>query len=377
MKKIQMVDLNSQYRKLRKEIDQAVQQVIDSSAFIKGPDVRQFENELSEYLDVKHVIACGNGTDALQIALMALDLKPGDEVITSNFTFISTIEVIAVLGLVPVLVDVRPDTFNIDPREIKKAITSNTKAVIPVHIFGQCAKMEEIMNIAEANDLSVVEDCAQAIATSYIFKNGDRKKAGTIGDIGCTSFFPSKNLGCFGDGGAIYSNNDELADRLRKTANHGTGVKYHHSMVGVNSRLDTLQAAVLRVKLKKLDDYTRARQQVAAFYNEAFKDNPAVTIPYHATSYTEHGYHQYTLLLNGIDRSEFQDYLRSKDIPTMVYYPVPFHLQEAYQYLPYKKGDFPVTEDICNRVVSLPMHTEMDEEQLEFIVRHVLKFLHI
>jgi len=374
MKKIQMVDLHAQYLSIKREVDEAIQRVIDSSAFIKGPDVKAFESELAQYLNVGHAIACGNGTDALQIALMAMDLKPGDEVITSNFTFISTIEVIAVLGLKPVLVDIDPKTYNIDPEKIKEAITDKTKAIIPVHIFGQCANMEEIMNIAKKNGLSVIEDTAQAIATDYYLPDGKSQKAGTLGDVGCTSFFPSKNLGCFGDGGAMYTNDDNLAEKLRMIANHGTRVKYHHSSVGVNSRLDTLQAAILRVKLKYLDKYTLERQKVAAYYDQSLSGIENIVTPYKAEQRTTHIYHQYTLLLKEVNREDFRDYLKDKGVPTMVYYPVPFHLQEAYQYLPYEKGDFPVTENVCRNVVSLPMHTEMDDEQMGYITDQIIKY---
>ncbi len=369
-----MVDLHAQYLSIKREVDEAIQRVIDSSAFIKGPDVKAFESELAQYLNVGHAIACGNGTDALQIALMAMDLKPGDEVITSNFTFISTIEVIAVLGLKPVLVDIDPKTYNIDPEKIKEAITDKTKAIIPVHIFGQCANMEEIMNIAKKNGLSVIEDTAQAIATDYYLPDGKSQKAGTLGDVGCTSFFPSKNLGCFGDGGAMYTNDDNLAEKLRMIANHGTRVKYHHSSVGVNSRLDTLQAAILRVKLKYLDKYTLERQKVAAYYDQSLSGIENIVTPYKAEQRTTHIYHQYTLLLKEVNREDFRDYLKDKGVPTMVYYPVPFHLQEAYQYLPYEKGDFPVTENVCRNVVSLPMHTEMDDEQMGYITDQIIKY---
>ena len=373
MKQIKMVDLEGQYLKIKKEVDKEIADGITSTAFINGPKVKEFQKNLENYLGVKHVIPCGNGTDALQVAMMALDLKPGDEVITTTFTFIATAEVIALLGLTPVLVDVLPDTFNIDPIAIEKAITSKTKAIVPVHLFGQCADMDAIMNIAEKHNLFVIEDNAQAIGADYTFNNGTKKKAGAIGDIGCTSFFPSKNLGAYGDGGAIFTDDAQLAEQLRVIVNHGMKVRYYHDLIGVNSRLDSMQAAILNIKLKHLDEYAAARNKAADFYNKAFASNPKLTAPFIAKS-TNHVFHQYTLVTNGIERNELQKHLMSKDIPAMIYYPVPMHLQKAYNDPRYKSGDFPISEDLANRVISLPMHTELDEEQLEYIVKGVLEF---
>jgi UDP-2-acetamido-2-deoxy-ribo-hexuluronate aminotransferase len=374
MKKIQMVDLKSQYLNMKEEIDQAVINVIESTAFINGPAVKNFQEDLEKYLGVKHVIPCANGTDALQVSMMALGLKPGDEVIAPSFTFVATAEVIALLGLVPVLVDVTPDTFNIDPAAILKAITPKTKAIVPVHLFGQCADMEAIMDIAKKHNLFVIEDNCQAIGADYIFADGTKKKAGTIGHVGCTSFFPSKNLGCYGDGGAIFTNDDELANQLRIVVNHGMTVRYYHDLIGVNSRLDSIQAAILNIKLKRLDAYCAARNKAAAYYSNAFKNNPKLTAPVISKNST-HVFHQYTLLTDNIDRAKLQEYLNSKDIPAMIYYPVPMHLQKAYLDPRYKAGDFPVTEDLSRRVISLPMHTELDEEQLQHITSSVLEFV--
>lgn len=375
MKKIQMVDLKSQYEKMKSEIDNAVINVIESCAFINGPEVKNFQNDLEKYLGVKHVIPCANGTDALQVAMMALGLKPGDEVIAPSFTFVATAEVIALLGLTPVLVDVRPDTFNIDLAAIEKAITPKTKAIVPVHLFGQCAQMEEIMAIAKKHNLFVIEDNCQAIGTDYIFSNGQKQKAGTIGHVGCTSFFPSKNLGCYGDGGAIFTNDDQLAAQLRIIVNHGMTVRYYHDLIGVNSRLDSIQAAILKIKLKYLDNYIKARQQAADYYDKAFANHAKLITPYRAKEYTTHVFHQYTLITKNIDRTKLQEYLQTKDIPAMIYYPVPMHLQKAYLDSRYKKGDFPVTEALAASVVSLPMHTELDEEQLNYITQHILEFI--
>jgi len=374
MKKIQMVDLKSQYEKIKTEVDKGIQEVIDSCAFINGPAVRDFQSDLEKYLNVKHVIPCANGTDALQVAMMALGLKPGDEVITVSFTFIATAEVIALLGFTPVLVDVEPDTFNISTDSLRKAITPKTKAIVPVHLFGQCANMEEIMEIAKENNLYVIEDACQAIGAEYIFKDGSRKKAGTIGHIGCTSFFPSKNLGCYGDGGAIFTNDDELAKQMRVVVNHGMVVRYYHDYIGVNSRLDSIQAAVLRVKLQYLDEYAKARNYAASFYNKAFENHPKIKTPVTAP-YSTHVFHQYTLVLTDVDRNELQSYLASKEIPAMIYYPVPLHMQKAYIDPRYKEGDFPVTEKLCSSVISLPMHTELDDEQLKYITDSVLEFI--
>ncbi len=375
MRKIHMVDLKSQYEKLRDEINTGIQEVIDSAAFINGPAVKSFQSDLEQYLGVKHVIPCANGTDALQVSMMALGLEPGDEVITVSFTFIATAEVIALLRLTPVLVDCDPRTFNLDPEAIRKAITPKTKAIVPVHLFGQCAPMEEILAIAEEYGLYVIEDACQAIGADYRFSDGRVKKAGTMSDVGCTSFFPSKNLGCYGDGGAIFTDNDELAAQLRVVVNHGMTVRYYHDYIGVNSRLDSIQAAVLRTKLKHLDAYAAARRGAADFYDREFAGNPHLTIP-HRAPFSSHVFHQYTLLTDGIDRAGLQQYLASKDIPAMIYYPVPLHMQKAYQDPRYSEGDFPVTEALARSVISLPMHTELDEEQLKYITSSVLEYIH-
>lgn len=373
MEPIRMVDLNSQYLKIKNQIDKAVIDVVESTAFINGPEVKAFQADLEKYLDVKHVIPCANGTDALQIAMMALGLKPGDEVITASFTYVATAEVIALLQLTPVLVDVHPDTTNIEPDAIRKAITPKTKAIVPVHLFGQCADMEPIMEIAREYNLHIVEDTAQAIGADYTFKNGTTKKAGTIGTIGCTSFFPSKNLGCYGDGGAIFTNDDELAGKLRMIANHGQSVQYVHDSIGVNSRLDSIQAAILRIKLHDLDNYAKARNAAAAYYDKAFVNNPKIKTPTRAAN-SSHVFHQYTLQLGDVDRSALREHLASKDIPAMIYYPIPLHMQKAYTDPRYKEGDFPVTEALCKCVISLPMHTELTEEQLKYITESVLEF---
>jgi len=373
MKQINMVDLRTQYHRIKDEIDTAIQDVLESTAFIKGPQVKEFSAHLSEYLNVKHVTPCGNGTDALQIALMALDLKPGDEVITPDFTFISTAEVIKLLGLKPVMVDVNRSDFNISVEKLQEAITENTKVIIPVHLFGQCANMDEINRIARENNLFVIEDAAQTLGADY-YTGESYKKAGTLGDIGCTSFFPSKNLGCYGDGGAIYTNNDDYADKISTIANHGSHVKYYHSRVGVNSRLDTLQAAILDVKLQYLDQYNQARQKAADFYNRELKGIDRITLP-EVTGNSNHIYHQYTLKLEkGVNRDDFKAYLKSKGIPSMVYYPVPMHLQEAFNEGEYTEGDFPVSEELCRSVLSIPMHTELDEEQLKYITETIKRY---
>ncbi|MCD4793899.1 MAG: DegT/DnrJ/EryC1/StrS family aminotransferase [Bacteroidales bacterium] len=373
MKRIQMVDLKTQYLKIKNEIDSSILEVIESTSFINGPKVKEFQKNLEEYLDVKHVIPCANGTDALQIALMALGLKPGDEVITANFTFIATVEVVALLGLKLKFVDADPETFNLDPVQIEKAVTQKTKAIVPVHLFGQAADMEKIMQIADKHKLYVIEDTAQAIGADYTFSNGVTKKAGTIGNIGTTSFFPSKNLGGYGDGGALYTNDDDLAAKLRQITNHGSKIKYYHDEIGVNSRLDSVQAAILNVKLKYLDDYAKARQKVADHYDSAFSGHPNIIIPKRNEQST-HVFHQYTVQLKDIDRDKMKEYLNSKGIPAMIYYPFPLHLQKAYKYLAYKENDFPVTERLCKTVLSLPMHTEMENEQLEFISETVLEY---
>jgi len=374
MKKIQMVDLRSQYLKIKEEIDTGIQEVIDSCAFVNGPAVKGFQSDLEQYLGVKHVIPCANGTDALQVSMMALGLKPGDEVITTSFTFIATAEVIALLGLTPVLVDVEPDTFNIDPEAVEKAVTPKTKAIVPVHLFGQCANMEALQKIADKNNLFIIEDACQAIGADYLFSDGSKKKAGAIGEIGCTSFFPSKNLGCYGDGGAIFTNDDKLAEEMRSVVNHGMKVRYYHDIIGVNSRLDSIQAAILRVKLQRLDNYADERRRAADYYDNAFKDYPQLQIPSRWDKST-HVFHQYTLVTNDIDREALQQYLMSKDVPAMIYYPVPLHLQKAYLDPRYKEGDFPVTEMLSHKVISLPMSTELDEEQLAHITSSVIEFL--
>lgn len=363
-----MVDLQSQYQKIKGDVDAAIMNVLDSAAFINGPEVKQFETELQEYLNVKHVIPCGNGTDALQIALMALGLEPGDEVITADFTFAATVEVIDLLKLNSVLVDVDYDTFTIDTEKLKAAITPKTKAIIPVHLFGQCANMDEIMAIAKEHNLYVVEDTAQAIGAEY-----KGQKAGTIGHIGCTSFFPSKNLGCYGDGGAIFTNDDDIAHRLRGIVNHGMYKRYYHDEVGVNSRLDSVQAAVLRRKLPFLDEYNAARNKAAAYYSEAFKDIDALITPSKGED-TTHVFHQYTLRVTNGKRNELQAFLTEKEIPAMIYYPVPLRKQKAYDNGHYNDADFPNTNKLVEEVMSLPMHTELEEEQLVYITSAVREF---
>jgi dTDP-4-amino-4,6-dideoxygalactose transaminase len=373
MKKIQMVDLQSQYYKIKNEVDNAVSNVMDSAAFINGPEVKSFQNELESYLDVKHVIPCANGTDALQIALMALDLKEGDEIITADFTFAATVEVIHLLNLKSVLVDVDYDTFTISTEAIKKAITPKTKAIIPVHLFGQCANMEEILKIAEQHNLYVIEDNAQAIGAEFTFSDGSVKKAGTMSTVGTTSFFPSKNLGCYGDGGAVFTNNDELAHRLRGIVNHGMYERYYHDEVGVNSRLDSIQAAILRKKLPHLDNYNEARNRAADYYDEAFAGHEHILTPKRAENST-HVFHQYTLrILNG-KRNDLQKFLTEKEIPAMIYYPVALRKQKAY-YQESNDADFVNTDKLLDEVISLPMHTELDEEQLKYIADAVLEFM--
>lgn len=370
MRKIQMVDLQSQYQRLKHDIDAGIQAVIDTAAFVKGPQVTTFGEHLQTYTGAKHVIPVGNGTDALQIALMALGLKPGDEVITPTFTFIATAEVVALLGLTPVVVDVDWETMNISVEAIRKAITPKTKAIVPVHLFGQCADMEAILQLAKEHNLFVVEDACQAIGAQYTFSNGTVKQAGTMGEIGCTSFFPSKNLGCYGDGGALFTNDDELAAKIVCIANHGMQVRYHHDYIGVNSRLDSIQAAILDAKLPHLDEFISARRAAAARYDEAFRDCPQVLIPGRSKVST-HVFHQYTLRVVGANRDEIKAKLNSQDIPAMIYYPIPLHLQKAYQDPRYKEGDFPVAERLSACVLSLPMHTELDNEQLDFIISAV------
>lgn len=373
MKEIRMVDLKGQYEKIQEEIDNAVLDVIRSTAYINGPEVQKFKEELGNYLGVKHVIPCANGTDALQVSMMALDLKPGDEVITSAFTFIATAEVIELLKLKPVFVDVDPETFNIIPGEIEKAITPKTKAIVPVHLFGQSVNMQKIMDISRKHNLFVIEDACQSIGASYNFPNGEKKKTGAIGHTGCTSFFPSKNLGCYGDGGAIFTNDDEIADKLSVVVNHGMKKRYYHDLVGVNSRLDSIQAAILRIKLKYLDQYAHARRKAADLYDKGLANNPNIKTPVRS-QFSDHVFHQYTLITDGIDRDKLQEYLKEKNIPNAVYYPVPLHLQKAFQQSGFKQGDLPVTEDLSHKVLSLPMHTELDEEQVNYITSTINEF---
>ena len=372
--KIQMVDLKGQYQKIKTEVDAAMNEVISSTSFINGPAVKEFQSDFETYLNIKHVIPCANGTDALQIAMMALDLKQGDEVITANFTYVATAEVIGLLGLSPVLVDVNQDTFNIDIDSIERNITSKTKAIVPVHLFGQCADMERIMAIAKKNNLYVIEDTAQAIGADYTFSDGRNFKAGTIGTIGCTSFFPSKNLGCFGDGGAIFTNNDELAKKIRMIAHHGQSVQYVHEVLGVNSRLDSIQAAILKIKLKHLDEYALSRNKVADFYDKAFSNHSKIKIPSRSKNST-HVFHQYTLQIIGYDRSELREKLTEHGIPAMIYYPIPLHKQNAYKNERFKTNDFPITQKLCDTVLSLPMHTELDEETLNYITNTLLRII--
>ena len=370
-----MVDLRSQYEKIKDEIHREIQDVIDSTAFVKGGKVSEFQHHLEDYLGVKHVIPVGNGTDALQISLMALGLEPGDEVITPTFTFIATAEVVALLGLTPVLVDVDPQTFCMSPEAVEKAITPRTKAIVPVHLFGQNADMEALMQIAQKHKLHIVEDACQSIGAEYTFADGRRVKSGCMGKLGCTSFFPSKNLGCYGDGGAIFTNDDALADEVSCIANHGMRVRYHHDRIGVNSRLDSIQAAVLDVKLQYLDSYIASRQRAAAFYDTAFKNCPYITIPTRNPQ-SSHVFHQYTIQLDAsIDRDALKAALNEKGIPAMIYYPIPLHLQKAYRSERYKNGDFPVSERLSQSVLSLPMHTELDDEQLQYITDSLLSLV--
>ena len=373
MKPIQMVDLVGQYHKIKDEVDRAVLGVMGSAAFINGPETKNFEQELAAYLDVKHTIGCANGTDALQIAMMALDLKPGDEVITPSFTFVATVEVVALLGLHPVFAEVLPGTFNIDPADIRRKITPRTKAIVPVHLFGQTADMAAITAIAKEHGLYVIEDNCQAVGSDYTFPDGTVKKAGTIGHIGTTSFFPSKNLGCYGDGGAIFTNDDALAKRLRQVCNHGSEVRYYHDVVGVNSRLDSMQAAILRIKLRHMHTYVQARQAAAAFYDQAFAGLEHVHTPERSADST-HVFHQYTMRITGGHRDALKAHLEMNGIPAMIYYPVPLHLQKAYEGYGIKRGDLPVTERLMDEVLSLPMSTELDNEQLTHITATVKAF---
>lgn len=366
-----MVDLRGQYQKIKSEIDSEISKVIDSTAFINGPIVKEFQKNLADYMDCRHVITCGNGTDALQISMMALGLQPGDEVITTPFTFIATVEVVALLGLKPVFVDVCPDTYNIDVEKIEAAITPRTKAIVPVHLFGECADMEKIMQIASRHGLYVIEDACQAIGAEVIYSDGTRRKAGTIGTIGCTSFFPSKNLGCYGDGGAIFTNDDNIATKIRGIANHGSFVKYHHDLVGVNSRLDSIQAAILNVKLRYLDSYNKSRQNAADTYRRLLSDCAGILLP-ETASFTTHVFHQFTLRLDeNVNRSLVQEKLKEAGIPSMVYYPVPIHEQKAFAALGCKAGDYPIAEKLSRTVLSLPMHTEMTDNMQQYIVENL------
>ena len=369
-----MVDLVSQYERIQEEVDAAVLKVIRTSMFIGGPEVKSFQAEMEEYLGAKHVIPCANGTDALQIAMMALGLEPGDEVITPTFTYIATAEVIGLLRLIPVLVDVDPDTFCIDIEQMEQAITPNTKAIVPVHLYGQCANMEAIMAIAKKHDIAVIEDTAQAIGSDYTFSDGSVAKAGTIGTFGTTSFFPSKNLGCYGDGGAIFTNDDDLAVSARMIAAHGQSAQYIHDVIGCNSRLDAIQAAVLRIKLRHLDDYATRRLAVADKYDEAFASSDKIKIPGRNLNST-HVFHQYTLVLNGVDRDAMRLYVGEYGIPAMIYYPIPLHGQKAFENAHFNKDDFDVTDHLCANVFSLPIHTEMDPEIQDYIIKYVLEFV--
>lgn len=373
MKKIEMVDLKTQYAAIKQDVDNGIMDVLNNAAFINGKQVGDFAEHLAQYLGAKHVIPCANGTDALQIALMGLGLQPGDEVITPSFTYIATCEVLALLGLTPVFVDVYPDTFTINPMEIEKAITPKTKAIVPVHLYGQSADMDAVMAIAKKHNLFVIEDNAQAIGGSYTGADGVKKANGTMGDIGCTSFFPSKNLGCYGDGGAMYTNNDELANKLRMVANHGQRVRYYHDMVGVNSRLDTIQAVILDAKLKHLDQYCSNRRAVADAYDTAFANHPKIKTPARA-SYSYHVYHQYTLVIEG-DRNGLQTFLAENNIPSMIYYPVPAHRQKAFEGKGKIVGDLYHTDWLTDRVISLPIHTEMQADQQAYIIEKVLEFM--
>ena len=373
MKKIEMVDLKSQYLRIKTEIDSAINEVIENTAFINGKHVETFSENLKTYLGVNYVVPCANGTDALQVALMALNLKTGDEVIVPSFTFIASAEVIGLLGLRPVMVDVDYDNFNVTAKNIEKAITVNTKAIIPVHLFGQASQMEEIMLLAKKYDLYVVEDNAQALGADYVFDSGKRQKLGTIGHIGCTSFFPSKNLGCYGDGGAVFTNDETLAKRIKMICNHGSTVKYHHEVLGVNSRLDTLQAAILDVKLKYLNTFNKLRYEAAQRYSYAFKDIPGIITPKEST-FSTHVYHQYTLKVLDGKRDELKEFLASHGIPAMVYYPIPLHKQEAFLQIAHQSGDMSVAEKLCDEVLSLPMHTELDLSTIAFIISKVMSF---
>jgi UDP-2-acetamido-2-deoxy-ribo-hexuluronate aminotransferase len=374
MQNLQMVDLKRQYHKIKAEVDAAVLNVLESTAFINGPDVNHFAKELAEYLDVKHVIPCANGTDALQIALMALGLQPGDEVITPSFTYIATVEVVALLRLTPVFVDVDKDTFTMDLDSVRKAITPKTKAIIPVHLYGQCVDMEPLLALAKQHNIPVIEDNAQAIGGTYTFADGKTVKTGSMGAVGCTSFFPSKNLGGYGDGGAIFTNDDALAESLKMIANHGQKTRYYHEVVGCNSRLDTIQAAILRIKLRHLDEYCDARRKVADYYDKAFAGNAKITTPARAAN-NKHVFHQYTLKLNGVDRDDLHNKLAERKIPSMIYYPVASHKQNMLAAYNTKDQDLPVTNMLQGCVLSLPIHTELTEEELAYITKNLLEII--
>jgi len=374
MKKIQMVDLKGQYDFIHQEVTEAMTEVFETSSYINGPMVQKFQKDLENYLGVKHVIPCANGTDALQIALMGLKLEPGDEVITTDFTFAATVEVISLLKLKPILVDVDPQTFNIAPKAIEKAITTKTKAIIPVHLFGQCANMDEILALAKKHKLYVVEDNAQGIGATYAFPDGSKAKTGTLGHVAATSFFPSKNLGAYGDGGAIFTNDDDLAHFIRGIVNHGMYTRYYHDVVGVNSRLDALQAAVLKIKLQYLDFYNERRKEAALRYNNYFNDHPNLIIPHREADCDSHVYHQYTLRVIDADRDALVVYLGEHEIPCGVYYPVPLHAQKAYKDSNIDPKAFPVTNQLVKEVISLPMHTELTKDQIDFIASKVLEF---
>jgi dTDP-4-amino-4,6-dideoxygalactose transaminase len=373
MKDIQMVDLSTQYHKIKPAIDEALENVMQSAQYINGPDVTLFAQELQEYLGVKHVIPCANGTDALQIALMALGLEPGDEIILPSFTYIATAEVIALLRLTPVFVEVDPQTFCIDCAAIEAAISPRTKAIVPVHLFGQAADLNTIMDLASKHNLYVIEDNAQAIGSDYHLKDGRIRKTGTIGHIGCTSFFPSKNLGCYGDGGALFTQDAELARKIKMIANHGQEQKYIHDIVGCNSRLDTIQAAILRIKLRQLDNYIDARRNVASIYDDAFAQLPGVEIPFRAHD-SKHVFHQYTLKLDGHNRDALQQHMQRANVPTMVYYPIPAHQQKMFSSATYHQLSLPITEQLCQQVISLPIHTEMNEAQLQYIIENFTSY---
>ncbi|MEP2281207.1 DegT/DnrJ/EryC1/StrS family aminotransferase [Maribacter sp.] len=382
MKKIQMVDLGGQYQEIKDQVNTSITQILETSAFINGPEVHAFQKELEDYLQVKHVIPCANGTDALQIAMMGLGLKPGDEVITADFTFAATVEVIALLQLTPVLVDVYPDTFNINIEAIEKAITPKTKAIVPVHLFGQCANMDAILELAKKHDLFIIEDNAQAIGAKYLSKDGTKQMAGSMGHVGATSFFPSKNLGCYGDGGAIFTNDDELAHTIRGMVNHGMYERYHHDVVGVNSRLDSIQAAVLRAKLPKLDGYCEARRNAARAYSKAFEGQEHIITPVTVNNCGGicdvcdcHVFHQYTLRITNGKRDELAQFLAKNEVPFGIYYPIPLHKQKAYVDDRYNEADFPVTNQLVTEVLSLPMHTELDEEQINYITQLIIGFI--